>query len=222
MSDGKQPVCKMAIFSRYPESMQLVLPDYETRATIEIRGGRPMDDDEFFEFCMRNPDTRIEREANGEIIIMPPAGAETGYRNSDLTAQLGAWSKRDGRGRAFDSNTEFILPNGAALAPDASWVLKERLEPFTKEQKKRFLRLCPDFVVELTSPTDRLPKVKAKMREWIGNGAALGWLIDADRRTFFVYRQQQEPEELAGVDSVVGEGPVAGFRLELTDIWQGL
>src|SRR6266699_3848423 len=196
--------------------MQLVLPDHETRATIEIRGERPMDDEEFFEFCMKNPDARIEREASGEIIIMPPAGAETGYRNMDLGAQLTVWSKRDGCGRPFDSNTEFILPNGAALAPDASWVSKKRLEPFTKEQKKRFLKLCPEFVVELTSPTDRLPKLKAKMREWIGNGAALGWLIDADRRTVFVYRPGQEPEELVGVDSVSGEGPVAGFRLELT------
>src|SRR3989442_4432459 len=135
--------------------MQVVLPDVETRARIEICGERPMDDEEYFEFCARNRKLRIERDANGDIIIMPPAGGETGYRNSDLTAQLGTWSKRDGRGRAFASNTEFILPNGAALAPDASWVRNSRLEQFTKEQKKRFLPLCPDFVVELMSPTDR-------------------------------------------------------------------
>jgi Uma2 family endonuclease len=202
--------------------MQVVLPDIQTRARFEIDGDRPMDDDEYFEFCARNRKLRIERNANGEIIIMPPAGGETGYRNSDLTAQLTIWSKRDGRGRAFDSNTEFILPNGAALAPDASWVRSSRLEQFTKEQKKRFLPLCPDFVVELISPGDRLPRVQAKMGEWMENGAALGWLIDADRRTVYVYRPAHPPQELVDADHVVGEGPVEGFRLELADIWQGL
>jgi Uma2 family endonuclease len=202
--------------------MQVELPDVETRATIEIGFERPMNDEEYFEFCDRNRKLRIERYANGEIIIMPPTGAETGYRNGDLTTQLTIWAKRDGRGRAFDSNTEYILPNGAALSPDASWVQRSRLEQFTKEQKRRFLRLCPDFVVELTSPTDRLSQVKTKMGEWIENGAALGWLIDADRRTVYIYRPAKEPEELVDVDHVLGEGLVDGFRLELTDIWRGL
>jgi Uma2 family endonuclease len=206
--------------------MQVVLPDVETRATFEILAERPMDDGEYFEFCARNPELRIERNAHGEIIIMPPAGAETGFRNSDLTAQLATWSKRDGRGRAFDSNAEYILPNGAALSPDASWVLSSRLEQFTKEQKKRFLPLCPDFVVELISPTDRLPKAQAKeqakMREWIDNGAKLAWLIDADRRTVYVYRRGREPEELVDLNHLLSEGIVEGFRLELADIWRGL
>ena len=202
--------------------MQVVLPDVETRATFEIRAERPMDEEEYFEFCARNPELRIERNARGEIIIMPPAGAETAFRNSDLTAQLAMWSRRDGRGRAFDSNVEYILPNGAALSPDASWVLSSRLEHFSKEQKKRFLPLCPDFVVELISPTDRLPRAREKMRQWIDNGAALGWLIDADRRTVYVYRPAREPEELVNIDHVNGEGIVEGFRLELGDIWQGL
>lgn len=202
--------------------MQVVLPDRETHAIFQIRAERPMDDDEFFEFCARNAQLRIERDARGEIIIRPPAGAETGYRNSDLTAQLTLWAKRDGRGRAFDSNTEYILPNGAALSPDASWVLQSRLDTFSKEQKKRFLPMCPDFVVELTSPTDRLSQVKAKMREWIENGAALGWLIDADRQTVYVYRPGQEPDQRASIDHIIGHAPVEGFRLELADIWRGL
>ena len=202
--------------------MQVTLPENESCCTYSIRGERPMDDDEFFDFCARNSDLRIEREANGDIIIMPPAGGETSNRNNDLTVQLGAWSKRDGRGKAFDSSGEFILPNGAARAPDACWVLKRRLDALSKQQKKRFLPLCPDFVVELTSPSDRLPRVKAKMREWIENGASLGWLIDADRRTVHVYRLGRDPEELVGVDYIDGEGPVEGFRLDLRDIWAGL
>src|SRR5712692_9557951 len=122
-----------------------------------------MDNDEYFEFCARNAELRIERAASGEIIIMPAAGFETGYRNNEVCRQLGNWAKADGRGIALDSNTEYVLPSGAAFSPDASWVLKSRLASFSKEQKKRFLPLCPEFVVELTSPTDRLTNLKAKM-----------------------------------------------------------
>src|SRR5205807_6746621 len=117
---------------------------------VSIQADRPMNDEEFFEFCVTNADLRIEREASGEIIIMPPAGFETGYRNNEVCRQLGNWARADGRGIALDSNTEYMLPNGAARAPDASWVLRSRLAAFTKEQKERFLPLCPDFAVELT------------------------------------------------------------------------
>jgi Uma2 family endonuclease len=205
----------------YPRIMQVVFPDIETRARMD-NGAGPMSEAEFFDFCVQNPDLRIERDASGEIIIMPPTGDETSYRNGDLTMQLGAWAKRDGRGRAFDSNSEFLLPNSAARSADASWVLKARLDRFTKEEKRRFLPVCPDFVVELVSPSDRLSKVKAKMREWMENGAALGWLIDPDTRTVYIYRPGQDAEELVNVDHVAGEGPVEGFRLELADIWRGL
>jgi Uma2 family endonuclease len=139
-----------------------------------------------------------------------------------LAGQLSAWSKRDGRGRAFDSNSEFFLPNGAARGPDAAWINKNRLAKLTKEEKKRFFHLCPDFVIELTSPSDRLSKVQAKMVEWIENGAALGWLIDADTQTVYVYRPGKEPERFVDIDFIEGEGPVKGFHLDLTDIWAGL
>lgn len=206
----------------YAETMQVVLPDLETRAVVRIESDRPMSDEEFFQFCASNSQLRIERTAQGEIIIMPPAGAETGYRNSDLTAQLAAWAKRDGRGCAFDSNTEFILPSGAARSPDASWVLRSRLDQFTKEQKRRFLRLCPDFVVELTSPTDRLRTVKAKMDEWMENGVQQGWLIDSDRHTIYVYRPDRPPEQILEAEIIEADKPVAGFQLDLADIWEGL
>src|SRR5665811_139194 len=127
--------------------MQVVLPDGETRATFEIGAEPPMDEEEYFEFCAKNPELRIERNARGEIVITPPAGAETGFRNSDLTAQLAMWSKRDRCGRAFDSNTEYILPNGAALSPDASWVQSSRLEQFSKEQKRRL------SLIHISEPT---------------------------------------------------------------------
>ena len=106
-----------------------------------------MTDDEYYDFCQANQDFQIERTADGEILIMPPTGGETGYRNSDLSSQLRVWAKKDGRGRSFDSNTEFILPNGAARSPDASWVERSRLSPLTRDQKRKFPPLCPDFVV---------------------------------------------------------------------------
>jgi Uma2 family endonuclease len=201
--------------------MQLVLDDVEAHAPIVLHPPR-MNDDEFYAFCQRYPNFRIERTAKGEVIIRPPTGGETSYRNSDLNYQLARWTKRDKRGIAFESNVEFILPSGAARSPDASWVLRSRLDKLTKSQKRKFLRLCPDFVVELTSPTDRLKQVKTKMREWMENGAQLAWLLDPDRTTAYIYRPGQEPEELVNPPKLAGESPVKGFTLNLTDIWAGL
>jgi len=202
--------------------MQVVLPDVETHKSYRISADAPLSDEEFFVFCMENSRLRIERDARGEITIMPPVGFETGYRNNDLSRQLGNWAISDGRGITLDSSTEYLLPNGAASSPDASWVLKSRLASLTKQQKKRFVHLCPGFVVELRSPSDRLPTLKAKMEEWIENGAQLGWLIDADLRTVCIYRHGRRVEELQGLDHLVGEDPVDGFRLELKAIWEGV
>jgi Uma2 family endonuclease len=214
------PGCLTALYSK---TMQVVLPDRETRASFEVCGeDRPLNDEEFFDFCMKNSDLRIERLANGDIIIMPPAALETGYQNSEISAQLRNWAIADGRGVAFDSNTEFILASGAAFAPDASWILKSRLSKLTKEERKRFGRICPDFVIELRSPSDRLPSLRAKMEDWILNGAQLGWLIDPDKRIVFIYRPGKPIQELRKATVIEGEGPVDGFRLNLEAVWRGL
>jgi len=180
---------------------------------------RDMSEEEFYEFCSLNEDYRIERTAQGDILIMPPAGTETGGRNMDLAGQLQRWAKREGRGVAFDPSTAFHLPNGAIRSPDASWVLRSRLAKLTREQKRRFAPVCPDFVVELTSPTDRLSKVQEKMREWMENGAQLGWILHADAREVHVYRPRGV-EVLRGASVIQGEPPVVGFALELADIWE--
>lgn len=203
-------------------SLQIVLNDFEAQAPLHLRPVRRMNDEELFEFCLANPRLRIERTAEGEIIVMAPTGLETANRNVDLSAQLQRWAKRDGSGKAFDSNAEFILPDGSALSPDASWISNSRLNALTKEQKRKFPPLCPDFVIELTSPSDRLPQVKKKMADWMRNGAQLGWLIDADKRTVYIFRFNLEPEELTNLDHIIGEGPVAGFQLDLNDIFAGL
>jgi Uma2 family endonuclease len=201
------------------EAMQMVLNDIEPDSPIRFQPARRMSDDEYFAFCAANPELRIERTAEGEIVIMPPTGFETGDQNADLTMQLRIWAKRDGRGRAVDSSVEYILPGGAARSPDASWVPRSRLAKLTALQKKKFLRLCPDFVVELRSPSDRLPGLQAKMREWIENGAKLGWLIDPSTRTVYVYRPGRTTERLIDPRRVEGEPPVEGFVLEMADIW---
>ncbi|MBI3694416.1 MAG: Uma2 family endonuclease [Acidobacteria bacterium] len=199
--------------------MEFVLKDVESQAPVLIRADRRMTDDEYYDFCQANPDLRIERSAEGEILIMAPTGGETSDRNIDLSAQLHTWARRDGRGKVFDSNVEFVLPSSAARSPDASWVERSRWDLLTREQKRKFPPLCPDFVVELTSPSDRLDQVQAKMREWMENGVQLGWLLDADHRTAYIYRPNRKPEKLLDPRRLVGEGPVGGFVLELAYIW---
>jgi Uma2 family endonuclease len=181
-----------------------------------------MTDDEYFRFCAANRDLRIERTAGGEVLIAPPVGGESSFRNCELTGQLRNWARQDGRGRAFDSSVEYLLASGAAYSPDASWILRSRLDKLSKDEKRKFLRICPDFVVELKSPSDRLSKLKDKMCEWIENGAQLGWLLDPDHRTVYVYRRGRELEQLVDPERVTGENPVDGFVLELVDIWAGL
>ena len=199
--------------------MQVVVRGIDETAPVHIRHRRPLTQDEYYEFCASNPDLRAELTAEGEIVIMPPTGGETSLRNNELARQLGNWARRDGRGRAFDSNIEYMLPDGSALSPDASWVDRERWASLTREQKRKFPPLVPDFVVELTSPSDRLPRVRKKMESWIANGVKLAWLIDADRRTAYIYRPRREPEKLNAPPKLKGESPVAGFVLDLAEIW---
>lgn len=137
-----------------------------------------MTDEQFYQFCRQNRDLRLERTSEGEIIVIAPAGSASSHRNADLTTQLMNWSKKDGIGVVFDSSGGFKLPNGADRAPDASWVRRERLQDFSAEEKEKFLPLCPDFAVELRSPSDRLGDLQDKMQEYVENGLRLGWLID--------------------------------------------
>lgn len=178
-----------------------------------------MDDEQFFQFCQLNRDLRIERTATGKVILMSPAGGETGSRNASLTAALYTWAKRNKRGVAFDSSTGFILPNGAIRSPDGAWVLRERLTGLTPRQKRKFLPLCPDFVIELRSPTDEVADLQAKMVEYIANGAQLGWLLIPETQDVYIYRPDTPPEHLQNPAQINGEPVAPGCVLELADIW---
>ncbi len=176
-------------------------------------------DDQFYELCQLNRELRIERTAQGELLIMPPTGWETSEYNAEICMQLRQWAKREGTGTTTDSSGGFILPNTAVRSPDAAWIRHDRLATLTAEQRKKFLPLCPDFVLELRSPTDSLSVLQDKMQEYMENGAQLGWLIDPVRRQVFIYRPDLPVEQLEKPDSVSGEPLLPGFRLDLREIW---
>jgi Uma2 family endonuclease len=175
-------------------------------------------DEQFFQLCQNNRDLRFERTAKGEILIMPPTGGETSKRNFEVAVQLGIWNKQSNLGVCFDSNGGFTLPNGATRAPDASWVRRDRWEAFTPEQRERFVPLCPDFVVELRSPSDSLEKVREKMREYMDNGARLGWLLNPQDQQVEIYRPARDVEILENPLTLSGEDVLPGFVLELSPI----
>jgi Uma2 family endonuclease len=181
-----------------------------------------LSEQEYLAFCEANPNLRCERTAEGEIVIVPPAGGESAYRSGNAFWKLAEWAERDGRGKAFDSSVEYLLPDGAALSPDASWTSNAALDRLSREERREFLRLSPEFVIEVMSPSDRLRSAKAKMEDWMANGVQSGWLIDGDRKTVHLYRQNREPEALRDVAEIAGEGAVEGFVLPLAAIWRGL
>ncbi|MGH9840972.1 MAG: Uma2 family endonuclease [Blastocatellia bacterium] len=175
-------------------------------------------EDEFFDFCARNRDLRIEMTSEGEMIIMMPVGGEGGGRNFTLTGEFAAWVKADGSGKGFDSSTGFKLPNGAKRSPDLAWIRLERWEMVPMKQRKKFPPICPAFVVELRSETDRLAKLKEKMEEYIENGAELGWLIDPIEKKVYIYRPNEKIEILDNPRSISGEPLLKGLKLDLTGI----
>jgi Uma2 family endonuclease len=175
----------------------------------------------FDELCRLNPDFKIEQTSTGELIVMPPTGGETGFHNALLTHFLIRWMLENG-GRVFDSSTLFALPNGARRSPDAAWVSAERIAAIPAADRRKPLPLCPDFVIELSSPTDDVDELKEKMTEFIENGAQLGWLIVPEPRRAFIYRAGCEVEELSEPRVLSGEAVLPGFELDLDAVFTPL
>ncbi len=178
-----------------------------------------MSEDRFFDFCQLNSHLRIERTSTGKLIIMSPAGSETGNRNFKLIQQLANWTDQDGTGIGFDSSAGFILPNGATRSPDASWIKLTRWNALSEAQKAKFAPICPDFVVEIRSPSDSLKALQDKMQEYIENGASLGWLIDRQNRQVYIYRPNSDVECLDNPATVSGDSVLPEFNLDLEKIW---
>jgi Uma2 family endonuclease len=193
------------------------LPD-NTEAVIIRPGLRPFSDDEFAEYCAQYPELRIEMNSEGEMMIMLPVVSESGKRNFTLTTRFGSWVERDRTGVGFDSSTGFTLPNRAKRSPDVSWIRNERWDALSEEQRNGFAPICPDFVVELRSKSDRLRHLQEKMEEYIENGAELGWLIDPRERKVHIYRMGAEVHVLDAPSEISGDPLLRGFVLKLEGI----
>jgi Uma2 family endonuclease len=190
-----------------------------TAITLNLNSIIKLTSEQFYQLCEENPDLKLERSANGELIAMPPTGGETGKRNSKLNLQVGIWNEQTELGEVFDSSTGFTLPNKADRSPDASWLEKSRWDALTPEQREKFIPLCPDFVIELVSPSDSLKKTQDKMQEYIENGCRLGWLINRKKREVEIYRPGRSVEILQSPQTVSGEDILPGFVLNLQKIW---
>lgn len=175
--------------------------------------------EEFVQLAIANRDLQLERNATGELIVMPPTGGITGNRNSDMEGQLWLWNRQAKVGKTFNSSTGFHLPNGSDRSPDAAWVRQDRWDALSPEQQEGFVCLCPDFVLELRSKTDSMKTRRAKMREYMANNARLGWLIDRKNKKVEIYRQGQDVEVLDCPTTLSGEDVLPGFVLDLTEVW---
>ncbi|MEH1839645.1 MAG: Uma2 family endonuclease [Nostoc sp.] len=193
---------------------------FSSPLVLQIPSSMQMTDEQFFEFCQMNRDLRIERNKFGELVIMPPTGSETGNREGNIFGQLWVWSEQDGTGITFSSSTGFKLSTGAERSPDASWIKLERWNALSPEQQRKFAPICPDFVVELKSPSDNLQTLKEKMEEYMNEpGIQLGWLIDRKHRKVYIYHPRLPEECLDNPAIVSGELVLPGFILNMNKVW---
>nr|WP_088894498.1 Uma2 family endonuclease [Leptolyngbya ohadii] len=199
-----------------------------TALTLKLDRIIRLTDEQFYQLCQDNPELKLERTATGELVIMSPTGGETGKQNSDLIIELGLWNRQTQLGVVFDSSTGFKLPNGANRSPDVAWIPIDRWQALAPSQRKRFLPLCPNFLIELLSPTDTWEAGTAKMEEYQDNGNQLGWLIDPENRQVAIYRIGEPVEVLRPLratalggspPSLSGEAVLPGFTLSLELMW---
>ncbi|PYS52581.1 MAG: hypothetical protein DMG13_15730 [Acidobacteria bacterium] len=191
--------------------------DTPIRLTLNLRSVG-LTDDQYFRLCSDNRDLRIEMTAQGDLIIMSPTNPDTGRKNAKITQRLANWTEQDGTGVCFDSSAEFRLPNGAKRSPDGAWIPKSRWNRFTKEEKQRFTEICPDFVIELRSPSDRVTEVQEKLEEYVANGSKLGWLLDPIESRATIYRPGQPPQRIDNPAIISGDPILPGFNFDFREI----
>jgi Uma2 family endonuclease len=171
--------------------------------------------EQFYELCQANQDIQLERSPTGALIIMPPVGGLSGKGEADLISPLWYWNKQTRLGVVFSSATIFSLPGGGDRAPDVAWVKRERWEALTPEEQEKFPPICPDFVIELRSRTDRLTALQEKMQEYLASGLRLGWLINPQDKQVEIYRPGEEMEQMQYPVILSGETLLPGFTLEI-------
>lgn len=190
-----------------------------TAIAINLSSVVSLSHEQFVQLCQTNPDLKLERTAQGELVVMPPTGGETGRVNFDINLQLGIWNRKSKLGQCFDSSTGFILPNGATRSPDMSWVEQSCWDSLQPAQQEKFIPLCPDFAAELMSPSDVVYQTRAKLEEYMANGCRLGWLINRGDRQVEIYRPDTDVQVLDKPDSLSGETVLLGFELQLAEFW---
>jgi Uma2 family endonuclease len=176
-------------------------------------------DEQFDDLCAANPEVKLERTSTGELVIMPPTGGETGKDNAELIADFVVWNRQTKLGVVFDSSTCFRLPSGGDRSPDVAWIEKSRWDALTPEQKRKFPPICPDFVLELLSPTDNITTTRKKMQEYLASGIRLGWLIDTEQKQVEIYRPSAAVEIVHSPAEISGEAVLPGFTLKLDWLW---
>jgi Uma2 family endonuclease len=174
-----------------------------------------LSDDQFYQLCQINEYYKFEQTAKDELIILPPSNLITGNREAELNGNLMIWNRQTKLGKVFSSSTVFTLPNGGKRSPDVAWIANERWESLTIQEKEKFAKICPDFVIELRSRTDSLSQLQEKMQEYLNSGLRLGWLIDPQNQQVEIYRQNQSVEIVSLPTSLSGENVLPGFILEL-------
>ena len=206
---------------RYSAADNLVTRIPASFLPLTLRNMGPLSDDEFYTFCQQHRDLRVERWGPHQIEIMSPTGTQTGRLNTELVRQLANWHHQYRQGIVGESNTGYQLAPGVALSPDASWVSAERWAAVPAGRRRKFAPVCPDFIIELQSETDRPATLRRKMLRWLDHGTRLAWLVQPTERQVLIYR----PGELApaihvGVDSVLpaDEAVLPGFALDLREL----
>lgn len=187
-----------------------------TAITLTLEPLIELTHEQFYELCMANKDVAMERSPEGELIIMPPVGGGSGRKEADYIIDLGIWNRQTGLGVVFSSSTVFKLPRGGDRSPDAAWVSQARWDALTPEEQEKFPPLCPDFVIELRSKSDRLGPLQAKMQEYLESGLKLGWLINPQDYCVEIYRSGKDVEVIETPANLLGEDVLSGFELEIT------
>ncbi len=187
--------------------------------TLDLSPIITLDRERYWKLCAANPELKLERSAKGELVIMTLSGGETGNFNAEINGELALWNRDQQTGIAFDSSTGFALPQGSDRSPDAAWIPQAKWDALTPEQRKGFLPLCPDFAIELLSPSDSWHQGTIKMAEYQANGCCLGWLLDPKRKRVGIYRPDQPVEILEAPDFLSGEDVLVGFTLDVRFLW---
>lgn len=187
--------------------------------TPQLQSPILLEADPFLDLCQANPDLKIEQTAAGELLIMPPTGGETGRQNAELLADFIFWNRQTRLGEVFDSSTCFLLPQGGRRSPDVAWVAKARWQALTPRERQQFPPLCPDFVLELLSPSDSLALTQTKMGEYLNSGLRLGWRLNPLAKTAAIYRPGQPAEILEKPRHLEGEDVLPGLRLRTAWLW---